>query len=127
MDTADIDLVALPLLRQHKITTDEYYRMAEIGIIRKEMRVELIGGQIIDMAPIGRRHQLVIDELTRILLSRVDANTTVRVQGPVRLDNTMHPSRMWRSCVAAGRLTPPTTLAPRTFTFSSRSPIPAWP
>jgi len=86
MDTAEIDFVARPPLRPHKITTNEYYRMAEIGIIRKDMRVELLGGQIIAMAPIGPRHQLVIDQLNRILMCMVDANTTVRIQGPIRLD-----------------------------------------
>jgi Uma2 family endonuclease len=49
------------------------------------MRVELIGGQVIDMAPIGPRHQMVIDHLNRILVGRVNADTTVRVQGPIRL------------------------------------------
>lgn len=85
MDTADIDFVARPPLRPHRITTNEYYRMAELGILRKEMRVELLVGQIIDMAPIGPRHQLAIDQLARILVGRADANTTVRVQGPIRL------------------------------------------
>lgn len=103
MDTADIDYAARPSLRPHKITTDEYYRMGEVGILRDDMRVELIGGQIFDMAPSGPRHQMVIDELTRILVTRVDANTTVRVQGPIRLDmhNAPEPdlavvTRRWR-------------------------------
>ncbi len=85
MDTADIDFVALGQLRPHKITTDEYYRMAEMGVIRKEMRVELLWGQVIDMAPIGPRHQLIVDELSRILITGVGAGTAVRVQGPIRL------------------------------------------
>lgn len=91
MDTAEIDFVARPPLRPHKITTDEYYRMAKLGIIRKGMRVELLGGQIIDMAPIGPRHQLIIDQLNRIFMSRVDANTTVRIQGPIRLSKHYAP------------------------------------
>jgi hypothetical protein len=41
---------------RHRITVDEYYRMDEVGILPPDARVELIEGEIIDMAPIGSGH-----------------------------------------------------------------------
>ncbi len=41
------------LLTRHKLSVGEYYRMAEAGILGEDDRVELIDGEIIDMAPIG--------------------------------------------------------------------------
>ncbi len=43
-------------IRRHLINVDEYYRMAEVGIIPPDARVELIEGEIIDMASMGPDH-----------------------------------------------------------------------
>lgn len=44
------------LVRRHRLTVEEYFRMAEIGLLAPEARVELIEGEIFDMAPIGNEH-----------------------------------------------------------------------
>ena len=44
------------LVRRHRLTVDEYFRMAEVGLLAPEARVELIEGEIFDMAPIGNQH-----------------------------------------------------------------------
>jgi Uma2 family endonuclease len=49
--------------RPHRLTVDEYHRMAEAGVLRPDARVELIEGEIIDMAPIGSRHATAVDLL----------------------------------------------------------------
>ena len=72
--------------RRHKLDVDAYYRMAEAGILREGDRVELIDGEIIDMAPIGTDHGGTVDHLTEALVMACHGRAIVRVQGPVRLD-----------------------------------------
>ncbi|MGD0051663.1 MAG: Uma2 family endonuclease [Vulcanimicrobiaceae bacterium] len=37
-------------------TVEEYHRLADIGLLRPEERVELIDGAIVEMSPIGQNH-----------------------------------------------------------------------
>ena len=50
---------------RHRLTVDDYYRMAEAGILGHGERVELIDGEIIDMSPIGALHAAVVNVLVR--------------------------------------------------------------
>lgn len=72
--------------RRHRISVDEYYRMAEVGLLAPDARVELIEGEIIDMAPIGPDHCSVVDQLNRQFVTAVGSRGIVRIQGAVRLD-----------------------------------------
>ena len=47
------------LVRLHRYTVEEYFRMAELGLLPPEVRVELIEGELIDLAPAGHRHTSV--------------------------------------------------------------------
>jgi Uma2 family endonuclease len=44
------------LVHRHRLTVEEYFRMAEVGLLAPDTRVELIEGEIFDMAPIGTQH-----------------------------------------------------------------------
>jgi Uma2 family endonuclease len=77
--------------RKHLITVGEYYRMAEVGLLAPDARVELIEGEIIDMVPIGTRHGRAVDHLARLITLAVMDRAIVRSQGPVRLDNRSEP------------------------------------
>jgi Uma2 family endonuclease len=77
--------------RRHRITVDEYHRMAELGLLAPDARVELIEGEIIDMAPIGKEHTSVVDQLTRLFVRAVGDEAIVRVQGSVRLGRMSEP------------------------------------
>lgn len=84
-----IPMESLP--RRHRITVDEYYRMAEVGLLAPDARVELIEGEIIDMPPIGPDHGSVVDKLTHLLVHAVGDHAIVRVQGAVRLSRASEP------------------------------------
>jgi Uma2 family endonuclease len=77
--------------RRHRITVDEYYRMAEVGLLAPDARVELIEGEIIDMAPIGTDHGSVVDKLTRLFVNAAGDRAIVRIQGAIRLDRSSEP------------------------------------
>ena len=75
----------LTAVKKKLFTVDDYYAMAHAGILGEDDRVELIEGEVIQMAPIGSRHQAVVDRLNRLFVSRVGDRAIVRVQGPLRL------------------------------------------
>ena len=70
-----------------KITVDEYYEMARVGLIDPDARVELIEGEIVAMAPIGNPHGYVVDVLADRLFAVVHGRAHVRVQGALRLSD----------------------------------------
>ena len=72
-------------------TVEEYHRMAQAGILGEDDRVELIEGEIVNMAPIGSRHAAVVDRLNRILSRRIGERAIVRVQNPIRLGEHSEP------------------------------------
>jgi Uma2 family endonuclease len=83
--------MAVQLLNRRLFTVEEYYRMAEAGIISKDERVELIEGEVVAMAAIGSRHAACGDRLNCLLSQRVGGRASVRVQNPIRLDQFSEP------------------------------------
>jgi Uma2 family endonuclease len=83
--------MAVHLLKKRLFTVEEYYRMAEAGIISKDERVELIEGEIVSMAAIGSRHAACVDRLNYFLSQRVGGHALGRVQNPIRLDQLSEP------------------------------------
>jgi Uma2 family endonuclease len=82
--------VAVSVTR-HRFSVDDYYRMAEAGILRYKERVELIEGEIVDMAPVGRRHAACVDRLNDLFARGLGDRAIVRVQGPLRLHHRSEP------------------------------------
>lgn len=77
--------------RPHRFTMADYHRMAEAGILGEGSRVELIRGEIVDMAPIGAPHLGMVNRLNRLLSALLAGRGLVSVQNPVRLDGGSEP------------------------------------
>jgi Uma2 family endonuclease len=78
-------------IRRHRITVDEYYRMAELGILQPDARVELIEGEIIDMAPIGAGHGGTVTQLGQLLSNAAGDLACVLTQQVIRLSDICEP------------------------------------
>ena len=62
------------LIRRHRYTVDEYRRMGEAGILGEDDRVELIEGEIVDMAPRGSRHAGTVKQMAALFARAVGAD-----------------------------------------------------
>jgi hypothetical protein len=47
-------------LSRHKLSVEDYHQMGRAGILGEDSRVELVAGELIDMAPIGSLHASVV-------------------------------------------------------------------
>ena len=72
-------------------TVTEYYQMAEAGIFSEDDRVELIKGEVVEMAPIGSRHAAHVKRLNRLLSQLMGERALVSVQDPIRLSQYSEP------------------------------------
>jgi Uma2 family endonuclease len=77
--------------RRYRFTTADYYRMAEAGILNEDSRVELIGGEVLEMSPIGRRHVASVNRLNDLLPPLVRHAAIISVQNPIQLDEHNEP------------------------------------
>ena len=55
------------------------------------LHIELIEGEIIDMAPIGCLHAVWVDRLARLFFNQTGDEITVRVKNPLRLSHFSEP------------------------------------
>jgi Uma2 family endonuclease len=72
-------------------TVDEYYQMAEAGILSEDDRVELIKGEIVKMSPISARHAAAVDRLTQLFITKLRGAAIVRTQNPIHLNEYTEP------------------------------------
>ncbi len=71
-----------------RFTADEYYRMAEAGILRPDERVELLDGVVVVMNANGPPHASTSAAAADLLRDRLGRAVVVREQLPVRLDDS---------------------------------------
>lgn len=77
--------------RKHHFNVDEYYRLAEVGILSQDDRVELLEGEIFEMSPITSMHAGTVCRSSAFLHRELRDLVIVSVHNPVRLDDFSEP------------------------------------
>ena len=75
----------------HRLNVDEYYKMAEVGLLAPDACVELIHGIIMDLPIPSPREASIIDQLSKLLILGLHDHAIVRTRGVVRLDRWSEP------------------------------------
>jgi len=75
----------------YKFTAEQYQLMGKAGVFHPETRVELINGEIVIMSPIGLKHSVTINRLTRFLIKNIDEAGIVSIQNSFRIPDYSEP------------------------------------
>jgi Uma2 family endonuclease len=76
---------------RYAFTAAEYFRMGEAGVFPPDARVELIEGEIVEMAPIGSPHAGAVNVLNRALVLLAGDRAIVSVQNPLIISDRSVP------------------------------------
>jgi Uma2 family endonuclease len=75
----------------HRFNAEEYHRMPEVGVLPPNGRVELIEGEVIDMASMGSWHCGTVDWLNELFCVNLRGHANIRAQGVVKLSRFSEP------------------------------------
>jgi Uma2 family endonuclease len=78
-------------VRTRRFTRAEYERIIEAGVFQPGEAMELLGGELIIAEPQGAAHYTAIVKTMRALETAFGAGWTVRMQGPIGLDDESEP------------------------------------
>jgi Uma2 family endonuclease len=76
---------------RHAFTVDEWHRMGDADLFGVDARMELLDGEVIEMAPIGSRHAGGVNRLNHVLTAAAGPRALIAVQNPVLLDDHSEP------------------------------------
>lgn len=76
---------------RHRFTVEQYERMVEAGVLTSDDRVELIEGEIVEMAPISPEHCYTVSSLADLFIRGLGDWAAVFVQGAVKLPPDSEP------------------------------------
>lgn len=72
-------------------TIEDYHKMAEAGVFAPDERVELLGGEVRPMSPVGKRHIQTVRRLNRVFIKSFGATHEIDIQNPVVLSEYSEP------------------------------------
>jgi Uma2 family endonuclease len=76
---------------RRRLTVEEFRRMTEAGILHEDDRVELLDGELYQMAAMNEPHVSCIIRLNRVFVREVDDKALVSPQNAIRLSNYSEP------------------------------------
>ena len=76
---------------RHRFSVDAYRRMGETGILLPADRIELVDGEIVEMAPGGSPHVGVVFALNRLFTQATPRGVIVSVQSPIQMGDRSEP------------------------------------
>jgi Uma2 family endonuclease len=77
---------------RHRITVDEFHRMADAGIFEPDSRIELIDGELIErMAPLYPPHASTTSRIFAAFVTRLTSRAVNRCQVPITLPDYSEP------------------------------------
>ena len=68
-----------------RISTNRYQMMVSTGVLTKYDRIELVEGEMLDMAPIGIKHVAIASRLNELFVLGVSRSATIVSGGPINL------------------------------------------
>lgn len=77
--------------KRHLITVERYDQMITAGVLHEDEHLELLGGEIIEMSPIGIPHAVCVNRLNKLFNRSLAEEIIVSVQNPIRLDMFSEP------------------------------------
>jgi len=72
-------------------TVEEYDQMVATGILTEDDRVELIEGEIIEMAAVGKRRASCVNLLAESLTEQSNRRFIVSAQNPIQISDLSEP------------------------------------
>ena len=122
--------------RRYKLSIEDYHKLGDAGILDEDSRVELIEGDLIEMAPIGVPHMRCVNRLNRMLVTAVGDAAIVSTQNPVTLPPRSEPqpdfALLKPSADGAGRVPHPddvlliVEVADTTLAYDRRTKLPLY-
>lgn len=81
-----MDLLEAVQIKRHRLTVEQFDRMKEAGFFSPDVRIELIEGQVVELAPRGSRQDAAVSRLSRLLIEAIGDRAIVSPQLAIRLD-----------------------------------------
>ena len=75
-----------PTVGPRLFTVDDFYAMADAGILGRNDRVELLNGVIIEISPIGSSHAAYVNRFVEEFTIALRERARVSGQGPLQID-----------------------------------------
>ncbi|MEH2062218.1 MAG: Uma2 family endonuclease [Nostoc sp.] len=81
----------MSIAQAKRFTLDEYHRLGELGFFHEDDHIELINGEIIEMASKGKAHETCLRNFWKQLPKIVGDRATLQSQAPITLPPKSEP------------------------------------